>query len=230
MKSIAIAFMVMFSAGLAIGQDVTVKGKTKTNTDFTKYESFGWAKTDQTVAGEPGYYIYSYSEERVAPSRTGGKDKKAKKDKSMKDMPYVYSYNVIIPAVDPTLNSAIMTSIDNEMEAKGYREDQGQPDLLVSYRVLERKARLKGYINDYPTMVGSQEVREPQDTVTYTLEPGTLMISLIDRESGQVVWDGFASGLVQNDTFVREEAKVKQAVHLIFEEFKHRGDKIKTNN
>lgn len=230
MKSIAIALIVLLSAGLAIGQEVTVKGKTKTNTDFTQYQTFGWAKSDQTVAGEPGYYIYSYEERVPAATRTGGKDKKMKKDKSMRDMPYVYSYNVIIPAVDPSLNSLIMTSIDNEMEAKGYREEQGQPDLLVTYRVLERKARLKGYINDYPTMVGSQEVREPQDTVTYTLEPGTLMVSLIDRESGQVVWDGFASGLMQNDTFVREEEKVKQAVHLIFEEYKHRGDKLKTNN
>ena len=123
-------------------------------------------------------------------------------------------------------NELIKTSVKQELQAKGYQQGDDNADLVISYQVLERKTRVKGFINDNPTMVGGEEVRETQDTTTYTLEPGTLMVSLIDRKSSEVVWDGFASGVVKGSSFISDEAKVKEIVHLIFEEFKHRAAPI----
>ena len=141
--------------------------------------------------------------------------------------PYVYSYNVIIPSTNLMVNSAVRNSVTEEMEARGYRKNDVRPDLIVAYRVLERRARMKGYINDQPTMVtGGKEVRTPSDTTTHILEPGTLIISLIDAKTSEVVWDGFASGLVRENAFITEETKIKEAVHLIMEEFKYRGDRV----
>ncbi len=49
--------------------------------------------------------------------------------------------------------------------------------------------------------------------------PGTLIVSLVDRKTGTMVWQGFASGLINNHEFIKDEAKVREAVSLIFDEF-----------
>lgn len=227
MKALKLTAVLLLLTGVVSAQDVVVQGNTKLNTDFKKYKTFSWTKTDQTVQPEGGYYIYTYTEEYVTP-RSASKGTKATKTKVV--TPYVYSYDVIIPASELIVNQAIQSSIKEEMEARGYRMSDSRPDLLVAYRVLERQARMKGYINDVPTMVGSQEVRQPSDTTTHTLEPGTLLISLIDSKTHEVVWDGFASGLVRDNVFITEENKIKEAVHLIMEEFKYRSDKVNKVN
>jgi hypothetical protein len=205
-----------------------VRGRSKVNTDFSKYKTFAWAESDLTAQAESGYDIYTYTEEVAVK-----KDKKnvVKKNAKLNAKPerYIYSYNVIIPSSVASVNAAIKHSITDELEARGYRESVAAPDLLVAYRVLERQARMKGYLNDEPTMVGSVEVREPKDTTTYTIEPGTLLISLIDKKSGEVVWDGFASGLSENNAFVTDDAKIKESVHLILEKFAYRGDAVKVD-
>lgn len=227
MKALKLAAFLLLVSGIARAQDVVVKGNTKLNTDFRKYKTFSWTQTDKTVQPEGGYYIYTYTEESVTP-RSSSQGTKATKTKSV--TPYVYSYDVIIPASELVVNQAIKASIKDELEARGYRMSESRPDLLVAYRVLERQARMKGYINDVPTMVGSQEVRQPGDTTTHTLEPGTLLISLIDSKTHEVVWDGFASGLMRDNVFITEESKIKEAVHMIMEEFKYRGDKVNKLN
>jgi hypothetical protein len=46
---------------------------------------------------------------------------------------------------------------------------------------------------------------------------------MIDRKNGSIVWQGFASGLINNDQFIKEEGKVREAVNLIFEEYPYRA-------
>jgi len=115
--------------------------------------------------------------------------------------------------------------VEEALEGRGYK-NAVNPDLLVTYRVLEKKAQFKGYRNDSPTRVNTGEVRQPSDTVTYALEPGTLMIGLIDTKTSQLVWEGFASGLATDNMFTTDETKIKQAVNLIFDKFKYRADKL----
>lgn len=223
----------LLTTGFVHAQDVVVKGNTKVNVDFTKYKTFAWAQMDETAQPESGYYIYTYTEERAVPRTTTRTKKTAVTTTTTTTVtsPYVYSYNVIIPSTNAAVNAAIKGSLDDELQARGYRQNDVRPDLLVTYRVLERQAKMKGFINDVPTMVtGGKEVRTPSDTTTHILLPGTLIISLIDTNSSEVVWDGFASGLVRDNAFITEEAKIKEAVHLIMEEFKYRGDKVNKVN
>lgn len=223
----------LLTTGFVHAQDVVVKGNTKVNVDFTKYKTFAWAQMDETAQPESGYYIYTYTEERAVP-RTTTRTKKTgvtTTTTTTVTSPYVYSYNVIIPSTNAAVNAAIKGSLDDELQARGYRQNDVRPDLLVTYRVLERQAKMKGFINDVPTMVtGGKEVRTPSDTTTHILLPGTLIISLIDTKSSEVVWDGFASGLIRDNAFITEEAKIKESVHLIMEEFKYRGDKVNKVN
>lgn len=223
----------LLTTGFVHAQDVVVKGNTKVNVDFTKYKTFAWAQMDETAQPESGYYIYTYTEERAVPRTTTRTKKTAVTTTTTTTVtsPYVYSYNVIIPSTNAAVNAAIKGSLDDELQARGYRQNDARPDLLVTYRVLERQAKMKGFINDVPTMVtGGKEVRTPSDTTTHILLPGTLIISLIDTNSSEVVWDGFASGLVRDNAFITEEAKIKEAVHLIMEEFRYRGDKVNKVN
>jgi hypothetical protein len=229
MKALMMVMMLAGAACLLNAQDVTVRGKTKVNTDFSKYKTFGWAESDLTAQAEGGYDIYTYTEEvELKKSKKPMSKKTAKAKTNAKPERYIYSYNVIIPSSVASVNDAIKHSISDELQARGYRES-GSPDLLVTYRVLERQARMKGYLNDDPTIVGAAEVRQPSDTTTYTLEPGTLLISLIDARSGEVVWDGFASGLSENNAFITNDSKIKESVHLVMEEFKYRGDAVKVD-
>jgi len=236
MKALKITALLLCATAIFVhAQDVVVKGNTKLNHDFSKYKTFTWAQTDATSQPESGYYIYSYTEEHALPvkeQRTTTKNGKTVKTTvtTTTTSPYIYSYNVIIPSSNAVINAAVQHTLKDELEARGYRQNDASADLLVTYRVLERTARMKGYVNDIPTMVGGREIREAADTTTHILEPGTLLISLIDVKTSEVVWDGFASGLVRENAFITDEAKIKEAVHLIMEEFKYRGDKINKIN
>jgi hypothetical protein len=196
-------------------------GNSRTNVDFSKYKTFTWAQSDLTAVGPNGYDIYYYEMEPV------NKPQKKAKNKSAKQItePYIYSYSVIIPAKDETANGAITDAISNELEGRGYRENSSNGDLIVAYQVLDRPAKLHGYTNDDPAVVGNEEVRQPSDTATFDLEPGTLMVSLIDANTSQMVWTGFNPGMNENNAFITDEVKLKEAVHNIFDQFKYTADK-----
>lgn len=204
-------------------------GNSKINVDFSKYKTFTWAKSDLTMVGPEGYDIYYYELEPTDNPKKA-KNKSARdvnNDMSKANDPYVYSYSVIIPARDDNANSVIQDAISNELEGRGYRENQSDGDLVVAYQVLEQKAKLHGYVNDDPKVVGGREVRTPQDTATFDLKPGTLIISLIDEETSQMVWTGFNPGMNENDMFMTDEVKLKEAVHNIFDKFKYTADKAR---
>lgn len=223
MKSIRIAAWLLFSTGALYAQDVTVQGNSRVNTDFDKYKTFSWAKTDNTAQAASGYDIYTYSTERGSPVGT----REPKKTKDSKNTRYVYSYNVIVPSSNPSVNTTIQASIASELEGRGYTKSDEGSDLLVAYKILERPGRLKGYINDDPKTVGAKEVRQPSDTTSHRIEPGTLIISLLDSKTEEVVWQGFASGLYKENALVTDQQQLKSAVNLIFEKFKYRADNIK---
>jgi len=80
------------------------------------------------------------------------------------------------------------------MEGRGYRRDDVNPDLLVAYKIFDRSTQIKGF-NAEPTTTTTSEVRQPQDTITYALKPGTVLITMVDAKTSQVVWEGYASGV-----------------------------------
>jgi hypothetical protein len=235
MKSLSVAWLLLGAVGFANAQNIQVQGESKLNTDFSKYKTFGWAEQDKTPQSDDGFDVYTYEEfiEMPGAEKSKLKNKPAsmsnKKDKKRsKSDVYVYSYNVIIPSSNEAINTVITSSIEDALEGRGY-VNAARPDLLVTYRVLEKKGRFKGYKDDSPTKISSGEVRQPSDTITYTLEPGTLMIGLIDTKTSQLAWEGFASGLMTDNAFTSDEVKIRQAINLIFEKFRYRADKYGSN-
>lgn len=232
MKTLSIICLALIASVSAWAQNAV--GNSRVNTDFGKYKNFTWAQSDVTAVGPDGYDIYYYEFEGVPKHERNQKvtkEQKKAKNKSAKAVKqqYIYSYSVIIPAKDESVNAVLRDAISNELEGRGYAEASASGDLIVSYNVLEKKATIHGYNNDDPVVAGGQQIRQPSDTATFILEPGSLIISLIDAKSSQMVWTGFTRNMNENDAFITDEVKIKQAVHSIFEQFNYSADKARRN-
>ena len=229
MKTLSIICLALIATVTAWAQDAV--GNSQVNVDFSKFKSFTWAQSDVTAVGPDGYNIYYYEFDAAPKNQKGHKDQKKAKNKSAKAVreQYAYSYTVIIPAKDESVNAIIRDAISNELEGRGYAEAAASGDLIVSYHVLENRATIHGYNNDDPIEAGGKQVRTPSDTATFSLEPGTLMVSLIDAKTSQMVWNGFTRNMNVNDAFVTDEVKLKQAVHNIFQQFNYSADKAQKN-
>lgn len=113
----------------------------------------------------------------------------------------------------------IKNAIRYELDSRGYKADINNPDMLISFSVLEQPASLRT-TNGYVTLSSGEKVRT-EDNVTYTdVKPGTLIINFTDLKSGKTIWQGFASGILQADQ-MNDEAKVRQAVSTVFNQFKY---------
>ena len=124
---------------------------------------------------------------------------------------------------DLTMKAMIRDAVKGELMGKGYEMESSNPDLIVNFRVFEEPVTLKGYEGYGTSYWGDERYREAEDTTSYNVEAGTLLLSMADRESGKVVWQGFASGLIKDQAFVKDESTIRQAVNMIFEEFDQRA-------
>lgn len=121
---------------------------------------------------------------------------------------------------DLVLKSDIRGAVHGELEGRGYRMNESDPDLLVNFRVFEKGGTLKGIEGYGPAYWEKNEFFSndaEQDEIK--VEAGTLIISLLEKDSGKVVWQGFASGLIDDKEFIKNEGKIREAVSLIFEEY-----------
>ncbi len=120
---------------------------------------------------------------------------------------------------DLALKERIRNAVGYEMEARGYQKIRQTPDLLVNFRVFDQAATIKGYSGYGTTYWGNQEVRQAEDTTSFQVQPGTLIVNVVDTKTGAIVWRGFASGLIDNSVFEKREDKIKEAVHLIYNQY-----------
>lgn len=113
----------------------------------------------------------------------------------------------------------IKDAIHYELDSRGYKPAVDDPGMMISFSVLEQPASLRT-TDGYVTLTSGEKVRT-EENVTYTdVKPGTLLINFMEPKTGKVIWQGFASGILQADQ-MNDEAKVRQAVSTIFNQFKH---------
>lgn len=134
---------------------------------------------------------------------------------------------------DLALKSDIRETVKGELEGLGYKMEENNPDLLINFRVFEEPVTLKGFTDPGygPGYWGSDEpIREYEDTTSYDVQAGTLLVSILDSEKGEIVWQGFASGLIDQNasSFNRDHQMVAEAVELLFEEYGHRADELES--
>lgn len=125
---------------------------------------------------------------------------------------------------DLALKNTIREAIAHEMLAKDYERATTDADLLVNFRVFEGPTEYRGYEQSTSGYWAANELIEFDDIKTYQLEAGTLMVDLVDKNTGELVWTGYASGILDKDKFDRDAQSVAEAVSRIFERYQYRAD------
>jgi len=125
----------------------------------------------------------------------------------------IRSYDRIVD--DPILEGRIQSSIESNLQAKGFRKiEQGDPDFRVGYHLSISGRMDLSYVNTYygygwggywgpygPTMgltYSTPTVREYQE--------GTLIVDVVDGREDQLAW----RGVVQGEVHERRDAQERQ--------------------
>lgn len=132
---------------------------------------------------------------------------------------------------DAILKKRIQDAVAHELNARRINQSSSSPDLLVNYRVFDKPVEMTGYEGYFHDAEywGTDEVRNnalglirrntDDEGTKYYFDKGTLLVQLVDAEKGVVVWQGYASGLMDGDVFDKDEEHIAQAVNLIFDRF-----------
>lgn len=138
---------------------------------------------------------------------------------------------------DEQVNTAIIETINMNMQEAGYNLNRENPDLLVLVSTkteLETETTTQPMYARYPYGGATARTVSPfynnyyysgfnrvnnivgYDTDTYQYEEGTLVINLVDRETQETVWKGVASENIYNQSTT---GAIQELVNDIFEQY-----------
>jgi hypothetical protein len=211
---LALICAVLFSAGCADRQARTVVGQQTAapGVDFQEYRTYSWAT--QVVDADGAVFFLN----------------------------------------DLLLKGEIMNAVAHEMNARGYQYLEHDPDLIVNFRVFDEPVEIRNMEdmgadfwapNEFRrentgvnrgvtglTGSGTSSVPNPQGDVgvlreqPHQLEAGSIFVQMADKGTGQVVWQGFASGLTDGTSFSKNEGRINAAVSKIFDEYPHEAPQL----
>lgn len=127
---------------------------------------------------------------------------------------------------DLILKAEIRDAVKHELDSRGYAHTAGQPDLIVNFRVFDKPTEIQSVDQLGSTYWAAGELNGYTSPETVQLEKGSLMVHLVDRKTGKLVWQGYASGLMDGNVFTKEGNKIDEAVSLVFDRFNHRADNL----
>lgn len=118
--------------------------------------------------------------------------------------------------------SMIKDAIMYELDAHGYDHRYYNYDMIVQFMVTEQPGELTTY-NGYQVInSGFDTVRTEDNVEKIKIDAGTLLINIIDAKTSQMLWQGYASGILKPE-MANSESSVRQAVSSIFDKFKYKG-------
>lgn len=124
-----------------------------------------------------------------------------------------YAWRPGVPALVPEIEQRIIDSVNEQLTAKGLTLVEDQADLLVStYAIGESLAKL-GVSAEY--WGGGFVVLKPDVRMN---KAGTLVVRLIDAESEESVWHGWASKTFGENPS-RVPQKVDKFIRKMFQDF-----------
>jgi hypothetical protein len=133
---------------------------------------------------------------------------------------------------DPRLDNALLDSriraaVESELAAKGYtRASSGEPDFRVTYHLsVEGKLQVDTVYRDYPRgRYGRVGYRRGSwghtETRVREYDEGTLLIDVLQAESGALLWRGSGVATVRQESTPEKRTKrINTAVEKILERF-----------
>lgn len=126
---------------------------------------------------------------------------------------------------DLALKKQIRDAVSYAMDGRGYQLTRQNPDLIVNFRVFDKPTTIKGYTGGNSGYFGANEVQGLGNEQDIQVQEGTILVNIVDTKTSQAIWRGLASGLTSDNSFNRQEGKVREAVNLIFNKYAYRADK-----
>ncbi len=127
---------------------------------------------------------------------------------------------------DLILKSEIRDAVKHEMDSRGYKQATSSADLVVNFRVFDKATTVQGLQGLGDGYWSSGEADRFNSTETVNLKEGSVIIHLVDRKTGEMVWQGYASGLMDGNVFNKEKNKIDEAVSMVFKSYNHRADNL----
>lgn len=171
---------------------------------------------DSAMAGKPAgelltnpsYHILVNIEQAIPESRTFDFDTKLFKIN--------YSEEIDLAVID----TRVVTSLETELERRGFNRATENPDLLVSYAVamdspISGSDFNEAYAEEFPI-----EVPEPEPDQELNYHQGALIVDFIDSASRKLLWRGAIMADVSMEVSEQEkDRRVRHAVHILLGHF-----------
>ena len=130
--------------------------------------------------------------------------------------------NGVLVFNNESARSKIKEAIQYELDARGYKMDNTNPDFYVNFMVLEQPTELTTF-NGYQTINGGLDtVRTPENVQKTPVKAGTVLIDFIDAKTSKQVWQGFASGILNAD-IINNRSDVRAAISSIFSKYNYKA-------
>jgi hypothetical protein len=129
---------------------------------------------------------------------------------------------------DPILGSSLnqkrfAQAMEAEMKARGYVKTNENPDLLVNFQTDSRnKQQTQNNNTGYWWWYGNN------NTSTRSYEEDRIIVNLVDANTKQLVWQGWATGELNSRKKERDQA-FREAIYRIMQEYPHRASGYANN-
>ena len=128
------------------------------------------------------------------------------------------------------IKTILRDEIIDEMQALGYEHVMKDADIMVNFRIFEEDVEFQGweetYVNKYywgDLDLTNVSVKPGEKKILY-LKKGTLLIQFVDMKESNVVWQGYASGVLNNARILDDEKiRLDTAVEKIFDEYDYKA-------
>lgn len=127
-----------------------------------------------------------------------------------------HTYQWVKPArqsANPLMDQRIVEAVDAQLTAKGMRQVDSHPDVLVTYRTGVQRQQSATVMGTGPRRFGGMGTIVPNVS-----NAGTLVVDISDGTSRQLLWRGSAADTL-SDKPEKNSQKIKKAVTNMFKKY-----------
>ncbi len=106
------------------------------------------------------------------------------------------------------VKNEVQHAINHELITDDYKHVKSGGEMLVSYAIFGKDGSLKGDFTD-------NEAIDPDGVEIHKVSKGTLLISIIDRKSGDTVWSGFSDGALSSKYTMDDNQVIKTVSNIL---------------
>ncbi|GAA5041259.1 hypothetical protein GCM10011506_42810 [Marivirga lumbricoides] len=108
----------------------------------------------------------------------------------------------------PEVKKQVEHAIKHELITDDYKHKKSGGEMLVSYFIFSKDGKLRGDFTE-------NEMTSIDRAEEFDVKKGTLLISVIDKESGQTVWSGFSDGAFASTSPMNDNQVIKTVSNIM---------------